>query len=70
MATYRGTVRRTDVEGGGLELHTDDGATYELDGGGSAIRDGARVEIDGSVSSSLSLGMRGEVLRVKKVRAI
>jgi hypothetical protein len=70
MATYRGTVRHSDLEGGLWELHTDDGQIYELDGGGAALRrDGARVEIDGTLDrGAMSIGMRGGVLRVKQAR--
>jgi hypothetical protein len=69
MAKYRGTVRHTDLEGGLWELHADGGEVYELDGGGAELRqDGARVEIEGTVARGLvSIGMRGGVLKVKRV---
>ena len=72
MAKYRGTVRHSDLEGGLWELHTDDGQIYELDGGGGDLRrDGARVEIDGTVDRGvMSIGMRGGVLRVKRARVV
>ncbi len=72
MAKFRGTVRHTDLEGGLWELHAEDGPVYELDGGGAELRrDGARVEIEGSVDRGvMSIGMRGGVLKVKKARPV
>jgi hypothetical protein len=71
MAKFRGTVQHTDLEGGLWELHTDDGQVYELDGGDDELRrEGRRVEIEGTLERGvMSIGMRGGVLRVKKVRA-
>ncbi len=72
MAKYRGTVRHTDLEGGRWELHSDDGQVYELTGGDAELRrDGARVEIEGTLDRGvMSIGMRGGVLKVRKVRAV
>lgn len=71
MAKYRGTVKRSQFAGGRWELHADDGEVYDLEGGGAELREGQRVEIDGSVDKgAMSIAMRGAVLRVKKATAI
>jgi hypothetical protein len=72
MARYRGTVKRSDLEGGRWELHAEDGEVYDLEGAAADIlRDGLRVEVDGKVDQGMmSIGMRGGVLRVKQGRAI
>jgi len=71
MAKFRGTIRHSDLEGGHFQLVAEDGTTYELEGNDPALRrDGARVEIDGSVDkTALSLAMTGPRLKVRSVRA-
>jgi hypothetical protein len=72
MSKYRGTVKRSDLEGGRWELHAEDGEVYDLEGAGAdVLRDGQRVEVDGHVDKGMmSIGMRGAVLRVKKARPV
>ena len=72
MATFRGTVRKSDLEGGHFQLVADDGTTYELEGGGpDAKQDGARVEVDGVVDrGAMSIAMTGPRLKVKAVKRI
>ena len=72
MAKFRGTVRKSDLEGGHFQLHADDGTTYELEGGGADLRsDGARVEVEGAVDrGSMSIAMTGPRLKVKSARRI
>ncbi len=72
MAKFRGTVRHSDLEGGFWELHCEDGQVYELEGGGADLqRDGAQVEVEGTVArDAMSLGMRGGVLRVRRARVL
>jgi hypothetical protein len=67
MAKFRGTIRRSDLEGGHWQLEADDGTTYVLEG---AIRgleqDGVEVEIDGAVDrQAMGLAMTGPTLKVK-----
>jgi hypothetical protein len=71
MAKFRGTIRHNALEGGHFQLVADDGTTYEVDGSDPILRrDGARVEIDGSVDrTALSLAMTGPRLKVKSVKA-
>ena len=72
MSKYRGTAKRSDLEGGRWELHAEDGEVYDLEGAtADVLRDGQRVEVDGSVDKGMmSIGMRGAVLRVKMARAV
>jgi hypothetical protein len=72
MPKFRGTVRRSDLEGGLWELCTDGGEVYEIEGGGpDLLRDGARVEVEGKVDRGMmSIGMRSGVLRVSKARTV
>ena len=75
MAKFRGTLRRSDLEGGHWQLVTDGGEAYTLeraspgtDGGGTLV-DGARVEIVGEVDrQALSFTMTGPTLIVKSVK--
>lgn len=72
MAKFRGTVRKSDLEGGHWQLVGDDGTTYEIDGGGPELtRDGARVEVDGAVDrSAVSFTMTGPRLRVRSAKPL
>ncbi len=71
MATYRGTIRRNDLEGGHFQLVADDGTAYEIEGSDPLLScDGARVEIDGSVDkNAMSFAMTGPRLKVRAVKA-
>ncbi len=71
MPKFKGTVRRSDLEGGFWELVADDGTRYQLSGGDpGAWRDGARVEIEGKVDrGAMGIGMTGPTLSVKKYQA-
>jgi hypothetical protein len=70
MAKFRGTVRRSDLEGGHWQLEADDGTTYVLEAGDAgALADGNKVEIDGQVDrQAMSLAMTGPVLKVKGIK--
>ena len=74
MAKHRGTVRRSDLEGGHWQLVAVDGQTYVLDVAGEppvALADGQQVEIDGTVDrGALSFAMTGPVLKVKSVKRV
>jgi hypothetical protein len=67
MAKFRGTVRRSDLEGGHWQLEAEDGETYVLEGATGGIEsDGARVEIDGAVDKgAMGIAMTGPILKVK-----
>lgn len=67
MATFRGTIRKNDLEGGFWQLVADDGTTYTLEGALKGIDvEGARVEIEGAVDRNvMSFTMAGPTLKVK-----
>jgi hypothetical protein len=71
MAKFRGTIKHNALEGGHFQLLADDGSSYEVEGTDPLLRrDGARVEIDGSIDrTALSLAMTGPRLKVKSVKA-
>jgi hypothetical protein len=72
MAKMRGTIRKSDLEGGVYQLVGDDGTTYEVEGSDPLLsKDGARVEVDGSVDrGAMSFTMTGPRLKVKSVRVV
>lgn len=72
MAKFRGTVKRSDLEGGHWQLVADDGTTYVLEGATKGIEiDGVTVEIDGMVDKDvMGFAMTGPTLKVKTGRKI
>lgn len=67
MSKFKGTVKRSDLEGGHWLLVTEDGDQYQLDGARDLV-DGQQVEIDGKVDkAAFSFGMTGPIIKVKKV---
>jgi hypothetical protein len=70
MAKYKGKVSRSDLEGGFWQLEADDGTTYKLEGG-SGLKAGARVEVDGAVDGGqMGIGFGAPVLKVKNVKVL
>ena len=68
MARFTGLVRRSDLEGGVLQLEADDGNIFELEGNVDEKFVGKRVAIDGSVDrNALSFSMTGPRLMVRSV---
>jgi hypothetical protein len=72
MATFKGTVKKNDLEGGFWELHADSGERYQLKGGDAALhKEGARVEVTGSIEkSTFGIGMTGPILAVKSYKSM
>ncbi|HVU49361.1 MAG TPA: hypothetical protein VHL80_01680 [Polyangia bacterium] len=72
MAKYRGTIRRSDLEGGHWQLEGDDGTTYVLEGAPADVaKDGAKVEVDGKVDEGvMSIAMTGPTLKVKSAKRV
>ena len=68
MATFTGTIRKNDLEGGFFELQTESGDTYRLEGA-SDVADGDKVEVEGDVESGgFGIHMTGApALKVKSV---
>jgi hypothetical protein len=66
MAKYRGTIRRSDLEGGHWQLEGDDGTTYVLEGAPAAVtQEGAKVELEGKVDGeAMGIMMTGPTLKV------
>ncbi len=68
MAKFKGTVGRSDLEGGFWTLETEDGEVYKLEGGGG-YKAGATVEVDGSVDEgAMGIGFGAPVLKVKSIK--
>jgi hypothetical protein len=66
---FIGTVRMNDLEGGFLELVTDDGDVYRLDLSSVAAPSvGSRVEVTGRVErGGFGIHMTGPSIAVKKI---
>ena len=66
MKTYRGTIRKNDLEGGFWELVTDNGDHYQLRGGDDGLRsEGQQVEVEGKIDKGgFGIGMTGPYLDV------
>ena len=66
MSTYKGTVKKNDLEGGFWELVTESGEHHQLQGADSALQvEGQKVEIQGSIeSATMGIGMVGSILKV------
>ncbi|MCA9709348.1 MAG: hypothetical protein KDK70_26130 [Myxococcales bacterium] len=67
MAKFTGTIRRSDLEGGFYELHTDDGEVYRLEGAGP-FEAGARVTVHGKIEDGgFGIHMSGPSIAVKRI---
>jgi hypothetical protein len=66
----KGTIRRSDLEGGHWLLETDGGERYQLTGALGACKDGLVVEVEGKVEkNAMGIGMTGPQLAVQKITA-
>ncbi|MGH1340764.1 MAG: hypothetical protein ACRBN8_04400 [Nannocystales bacterium] len=66
MASFSGTVRHNDLEGGFFELHTG-GKTYRLQGA-TGLEAGAKVVVHGTIESGgFGLQMSGPAIKVDKI---
>lgn len=66
MSKFIGTVRMNDLEGGFLELVTDEGDVYRLSGASPSV--GSRVSVTGSVErGGFGIHMTGPSIEVKKI---
>ncbi|MCY0990834.1 hypothetical protein OV203_27060 [Nannocystis sp. ILAH1] len=69
MATFTGTVRKNDLEGGFHELVTDKGDVYRLSK--CSVKAGARVKIEGNVESGgFGIHMSGPSIAVKSIEVL
>jgi hypothetical protein len=71
MAKLKGTVTRSDLEGGMWLLDSDDGTQYQLAGETKGLTSGKRTEVDGRIErSQMGIGMGGAIFTVKKFTLI
>jgi hypothetical protein len=67
----KGTIRRSDLDGGHWTFETDNGDHYQLTGKLDGIQDGMKAEVEGSVDkASMGIGMTGPHFAVSKVLAL
>jgi len=67
----KGTIRRSDVEGGHWLLETDSGERYQLTGAIAGAKDGARAEVEGKVDKqAMGFGMMGPQFAVQKLTVV
>ncbi len=64
----KGTIRRSDLEGGHWTFETSDGKTYQLTGHLADAKDGMHATIEGKIDKSvMGIGMTGPHFAVEKV---
>jgi len=68
----KGTIRRSDLEGGHWVLHVDGGTDqYQLTGALDAVKDGMKAEVEGKVDKqAMGFGMVGPHFAVQKLTAL
>ena len=67
----KGTIRRSDLEGGHWVLHAEGGDQYQLTGALDGIKDGMRAEVDGKIDKqAMGFGMVGPHFTVSKITAL
>jgi hypothetical protein len=67
----RGTIRRSDLEGGHWLFQTEGGEQYQLTGKTDGAKDGMRAEIEGKIDHGvMGIAMTGPHLAVWKISAI
>lgn len=67
----KGTIRRSDLEGGHWTLVVDGGDHYQLTGALSGAKDGLRVEVEGKVDKqAMGFGMTGPLFAVSKLKEL
>ncbi len=71
MATYNGKVRSNDLEGGFLELVTDNGDVYRLAGNLGAAKAGQQIRLTGKVEKGgFGIHMAGPALQVESIEVL
>jgi hypothetical protein len=67
----KGTIRRSDLEGGLWTFEADDGETYQLTGKTDGCKDGLKAEVDGKVDQEqMGFGMSGAHFQVSSIKAL
>ncbi len=72
MAKLKGTVQRSDLEGGFWTFATDDGDEYKLEGGDAKLlKAGVKAEIEGNVDDGqMGIGFGAPVLKVTRYKLV
>ena len=67
----KGTLSRSDLEGGLWLLHADGGSQYQLTGELHGAKDGEKVEVEGKVDKqAMGIGMAGPHFTVSKLKVV
>lgn len=67
----KGTIRRSDLEGGHWTLETDGGETYQLTGSLGGAKDGMKAEVEGKVDKgAMGFAMLGPQFEVQKLKSL
>ena len=67
----KGTIRRSDLEGGQWILIVESGEQYQLSGALAGAKDGTNVEVEGKVDKgAMSFGMTGSQFTVSKLTSL
>lgn len=67
----KGTIKRSDLEGGHWILVVDNGEQYQLNGAVGHPTDGQSVEVEGKADkNSMSFGMMGTPFTVHKLTTL
>jgi hypothetical protein len=67
----KGTIRRSELEGGQWLLDAEGGDHYQLVGKLDGLKDGMRAEVEGKVDKqAMGIGMTGPHFAVTKVTAL
>jgi len=67
----KGTIERSDLEGGLWLFKADSGDQYQLVGSVNGAKDGMRAEVEGKVDKgAMGFGMSGPQLEVTKITAL
>jgi hypothetical protein len=67
----KGTIRRSDLEGGHWLFEASDGKSYQLVGAVSECKDGLEAEVEGKVEKDMmGIGMTGPHFKVEKLTAL
>jgi hypothetical protein len=67
----KGTIRRSDLEGGQWILIVEGGEQYQLSGALAGAKDGTTVEVEGKVDKgAMSFGMGGAQFTVSKLTSL
>lgn len=67
----KGTIRRSDLEGGHWLLQAEGGDQYQLEGKLDGAKDGMTAEVEGKVDKqAMGIGMQGPHFQVHKLTAL